>query len=150
MTTNLLLDTNVIIDYLGRREPFFADARNVIASGYFGDTRLWMSAQSAKDAYCVLCHYAPSSSVQDALLALYEVVAPVAITEENLRRAARLKWDDYEDCLIALAAEDASADYLVTRDARGFARSSAPPISPGAWLSLHERETGIVYDEADW
>lgn len=150
MTTNLLLDTNVIIDYLGRREPFFADARNIIASGYFGDVRLWVSAQSAKDAYYVLCHYAPSDSIQEALLALYEVVEPVALTGENLKRAARLKWDDYEDCLVALAAEDASADYLVTRDARRFARSSTPPIAPGKWLALHERETGIVYDEAVW
>lgn len=149
MTTNLLLDTNVIIDYLGKRAPFFQDAQKLLASAYFGDTTLWMSAQSAKDAYCVLCHYAKSEDIQDALLTLYETVKPVSLTEANLQHAARLKWKDYEDCLIALAAEDACADYLITRDKNGFARSMTPVLSPAEWLELHEGQTGISYDEIE-
>lgn len=150
MTTNLLLDTNVIIDYLGKRQPFFQDAQKVLAAGFFGDVDLWMSAQSAKDTYYVLCHYASSDDIQDALLELYNLVAPVALSEENLRRGARLKWSDYEDCLIALAAEDAHADYIVTRDMKGFARSSIPPITPSDWLARHESETGLSYDEVEF
>lgn len=146
MTTTLLLDTNVIIDYLGRRHPFCEDAQRVIASGFFGDTQLWMSAQSAKDAYYVLCHYADSDAIQDALLNLYPLVKPVALTSESLERGAALKWSDYEDCLVVLAAEDAHADYLITRDKRGFSRSSVPTVSPSEWLLLHERKTGVSYD----
>ena len=36
---NLLLDTNVLIDYLGRKPPFFEDAERIVAAGYFGDVR---------------------------------------------------------------------------------------------------------------
>ena len=49
---NLLLDTNVLIDYLGRKEPFFANAERIVAAGFFGDATLWMAAQSCP---CVLC-----------------------------------------------------------------------------------------------
>ena len=37
---NLLLDTNVIIDYMGRQKPFFENAERIIAAGYFGDATL--------------------------------------------------------------------------------------------------------------
>lgn len=143
---NLLLDTNVVIDYLGRQEPFYKDAERIIAAAYFGDARLWVAVQSFKDAYYVLEHYVESSRVQDAILKLLEVVNPVDLTGEDVVNAARLKWDDLEDCLIATCAVKAGADYLVTRDAKGFARSMVPAISPSEWASLVCAEEGVVYD----
>lgn len=142
---NLLLDTNILIDYLGRREPFFAQAERIVAAGFFGDATLWMAAQSPKDAFYVLERYASSQHIQQALLETYRIITPVALTADDLTRAARLQWDDYEDCLIAIAAQKARADYLITRDAKGFDRSMVPALSPTAWLDLME-DKGLVYD----
>lgn len=61
---NLLLDANVFIDYLGRKEPFFADARAIVAAGFFGDAKLWVPAQAATDAFYVLNRYVPSERLQ--------------------------------------------------------------------------------------
>ena len=68
---NLLLDTNVVIDYLGRKEPFFELAQQVVAAGFFGDATLWMPAQSAADAFYVLNHYLDSARVQSLLARLF-------------------------------------------------------------------------------
>jgi predicted nucleic acid-binding protein len=143
---NLLLDTCVLIDYLGRKEPFFADAQRIIAAGYFGDAALWAPAQSFKDAFYVLEHYVSSASVQQAMLKLLEVVKPVPLLPDDVERAARLQWDDYEDCLVALSAVNAKADYLITRDSKGFARSSVPAASPRAWIEMMEREHGMSFE----
>lgn len=78
----------------------------------------------------------------------FDIIEPVSLSADDLRRAARLRWDDYEDCLIALAADKAHADYLITRDARGFSRSPVPALSPPDWLGLM-RESGLVYDEVE-
>ena len=88
-----------------------------------------------------------SRRLQAAILKAFTVIEPVDLTGISLERAARLDWDDFEDCLIALAAERAGADYLVTRDAKGFARSAVPAISPEGWLSLMQEEHGLSYDE---
>lgn len=145
---NLLLDTNVFIDYLGRKQPFFEDARNIVAAGFFGDTKLWVPAQSATDAFYVLSRYVTAEKLQESLLRAFDIIEPVSLSADDLRRAARLRWDDYEDCLIALAADKARADYLITRDARGFSRSPVPALSPTDWLGLM-RESGLVYDEVE-
>jgi predicted nucleic acid-binding protein len=145
---NLLLDTNVLIDFTGRRAPFYEDAQRVIAAGYFGDVRLWMAAQSAADIFYVLSKHVSSTDVQRALAKLYEVVKPVGLTSAELMRATQLLWPDYKDCLIALAADNCRASYIITRDANGFARSSVPAISPSGFMALME-ERGIFYDAID-
>ena len=127
-----MLDTNILIDYLGRRESFFVQAERIVAAGFFGNVTLWMAAQSPKDACYVLERYTSSQSSQQALLETCHIITPVALTEDDLTRAARLQWDDYRDCLVAIAAQKAGADYLITRDAKGFDRSMVPTISPAA------------------
>ena len=142
---NLLLDTNVIIDYLGRRQPFFSAVERVIAAGFFGDVKLWASTLSLKDAFYVLERLVGSTQLQRSFVKLNEVVSFVSVAEEDALRAARLEWPDFEDCLIAQCAEKARADYLITRDLDGFARSSVPAIHPTTWLE-HMKEQGLDYE----
>ena len=142
----LLIDTNVLIDYLGRKPPFFEDAQRIVAAGFFGDAQLWASVQSFKDAFFVLSHYADSARVQDALLKLLEIVNPVDLTGVDIAAAARLKWNDYEDCLIAMSAQKVGADYLVTRDSKGFDRSMVAPIAPAEWLERMRETERVTFD----
>lgn len=146
---NLLLDTCVLIDYIGRREPFFADAQRLIAAGYFGDAKLWISGSSFKDACYVLSRYANSLAIQQAFVKAAEVITPVSLAPEDYVRAARLQWSDYEDCLVALSAECVRADYLITRDTKGFERSSVPVLSPNQWVQMMEKEHDLAFDIID-
>lgn len=146
---NLLLDTNVLIDYLGRKPPFFGAAERVVAAGFFGDAKLWTSAQSLKDASYVLAHYLDPIRVQRAIVKACEVITPVGISGEDALQAARLEWTDYEDCLIAFCASKAKADYLITRDKKGFQRSPVPTLSPEEWLERMEATRGLAYDSVN-
>lgn len=143
---NLLLDTSAFIDYLGRKDPFFTPVKNLLAAGYFGDATLWVPAQSLKDAFYVLSRYLDSIALQRGMAAACEIIHPVSLSAEDAVRAARLEWADYEDCLIALAAEKVKADYLITRDKKGFSRSMVPALSPQEWLGMME-ERGVVYED---
>lgn len=146
---NLLLDTNVLIDYLGRKPSFFKAAENVVAAGFFGDAKLWTSAQSLKDAFYVLAHYLDPLQVQRAIVKASEVINPVGISAEDALQAARLEWTDYEDCLIALCASKAKADYLITRDKKGFQRSPVPILSPEEWLQRMEATHNLTYSSIE-
>ena len=147
---NLLLDTNIVIDYLGGKPPFFDNAKRIMAAGYFGEASLWMSAKSAADAFYVLSHYVDSDRVQSALSSLYKLVHTVSLSEDDLIRAAHLKWPDYEDCLIALAAVNANASFIITRDQKGFDRSPVPAISPDEWLDFMRQEKGFDFEMIDF
>lgn len=143
---NLLLDTCVVIDYLGRKEPFYAEAERVMAAGFFGDARLWIAGQTINDAFYVLSKYLGPRRVQAALETLLQVVTPVALSPTDYTSALRLGWDDLEDCLVALCAQSARADYLVTRDTKGFSRSLVPVVSPSEWLALMEQRHALCFE----
>ena len=62
---------------------------------------------------------------------------------------AQHHWHDFEDHLIAEAAEKARADLIITRNKSGFADSSIPAISPAALFDRLEKEHGITYELID-
>lgn len=82
---NLLLDTNVLIDYLGRKDPFFSSAQKVVIAGFFGDARLWVPSQSVVDAFYVLNRYVDSARLQAAILKALTVIEPVDLRAPPLR-----------------------------------------------------------------
>lgn len=145
---NLLLDTNILIDYLGRKPPFYGSAQKLFIAACYGDVRLWVPSQSFADAFFVLRKYMDAAVLQKVILSALGQVTPVDLTGADLVQAAELSWLDMEDCLIAIAANKAHADHLITRDARGFERSMVPALTPLSWEQLME-ERGIVYDEVE-
>ena len=84
------------------------------------------------------------------MLKLLEVVHPVDLTGSDIEAAVRLGWDDFEDCLIALSASKAGAEYLITRDAKGFSRSPVPPVSPQGWLDLMQEQEGVTFASVEF
>ena len=45
----VLLDTNILIDFALRREPYFKQARKVMILGYLREIELWMGSSQMSD-----------------------------------------------------------------------------------------------------
>ena len=142
----LLLDTNVLIDHYARREPFDRMSRMLVTARLFGDVELWASAKSFTDVFYVGRRFIDGIELQRALTASLDYLDVCAIDTRDIREAASRGWSDFEDCLIAVAAEKVKADFIVTRDQRGFHDSSIPTISPSA-LSELLAQRGLNFDE---
>ncbi len=54
----------------------------------------------------------------------------VPFTENEVTLARKLTFSDHEDACIAASAISAGADWIVTRDNKGYRRSPVPSISP--------------------
>lgn len=50
----LLLDTNIVIDYLNEREPYYEKARLLMIAGRVGEFDLWMSSSQITDLIYIL------------------------------------------------------------------------------------------------
>ena len=50
----LLLDSNIVIDFLAKREPFYESAEKLMLLGMTGDLELWVSTTQANDIFYVL------------------------------------------------------------------------------------------------
>ena len=50
----LLLDTNVVIDYLHEREPYYEKARLLMTAGRVGEFSLWITSSQVTDLIYIL------------------------------------------------------------------------------------------------
>ncbi len=142
----VLIDTNVLIDHLGQRAPYFAAWEKLHAMQVFGDVELWVAPQSFADAFYILSKAVSSEELQAAFIESLGFLNVCNVGQAEVLEACKRNWDDYEDCLIALCAENINANYLLTRDASGFKQSSVPCCTPEQFLQTMEDEYGLIYD----
>ena len=65
-----------------------------------------------------------------------EILTVVGIDGVKVKAAVNnLDFDDIEDCLQSLCAEECGAKYIITRNVKDFSGSKVPPITPTDLLS---------------
>ena len=141
----LFLDTNILVDFYARRDPFFQEAKLLWIASCFKDVELWASSQSFVDAEYILRRAIPVRTLREMMtksLAHLRISSP---SPNDLADVLSSGWPDLEDFLIARCAQNEGADYLITRDTKGFGSSKVPALSPEQFFRMMQEEYGVVY-----
>jgi len=132
---NVLIDTNVILDLLIKREPFYENAARIRLLSEKGYINSYISASAVTDIYYIAKkELNDKDAVIELLSTLLMTTNIAAVTETSIHEALGLKWDDFEDAVQYVVGQNISADYIITRNARDFADSHIDIISPEAFL----------------
>lgn len=148
----LLLDTNIVVDYLEAREPFFEKARLMFIVGAVGDFSLWVSASQMTDLVFILSDGGKERLVPEVLEQLRDVrsilnVAPVGAQAVDKMLATR--WKDPEDALVQEVALQIHADAIVTRDTYLLEKSKLPAFDCAGLFDWLRETQGISYEEVE-
>lgn len=113
----LLIDTNVVLDVLLRREPFFRTAAEVLNLTQRDDVREYVSASAITDIYYIANKQMKDrDDVRDLLKRLLMVVSVAAVSEREIQNALDLAWGDFEDSVQYSVALLNEMDGIVTRN----------------------------------
>ena len=146
---DVVVDSNVLIDYLKERDGFEL-ARKLLVFSEMGDYGLWMSAGQVTDLFYIMTsggRKTLSTQVRDMICCLRKSVGVLPITQREVDLALDSGWEDFEDSALHQAAVNNGASAIVTRDARGFERSAIPVFDPEEFFEWMERKNGIAYEE---
>jgi predicted nucleic acid-binding protein len=126
----LLLDTNIVLDLLLERQPFFADAKPILAAIDDGQVVGTVTASSLTDIYYIGRKVAGKEKALGAIRRCLNgfVIYPVDAT--TLQTAVSMPDGDFEDNLQIACAIAANVDAIVTRDQSGFKSATLPVLSP--------------------
>ena len=139
----LFLDTNVLLDVLGRREPFFQAAARVWSLAERGELEAYVSAISFNNVYYIVRKAGGKEKADEALRILRDVFAIVAPDAKIINQAMDSEMTDFEDALQFYSAVRAKATHLLTRDADAFPTSHLQVLSPDEFIAaLQERLNG--------
>ena len=132
----IVIDTNIIIDYLEEREPFSEHAARILELCEDGSVEGLLTANAITDIYYIVRKIAGREKTSIALRTLCSFLGVAEISRADILGAFDLPIPDFEDALVAQCAKKVKADYIVTRNMPDFAKSQVLAIEPADFLNL--------------
>ena len=137
----LLIDTNVVLDVLLRREPFFRTAAEVLSLTQRDEVREYVSASAITDIYYIANKQMKDrDAVRDLLKRLLMVVSVAAVSEREIQNALNLAWGDFEDSVQYSVALLNEMDGIVTRNPSDYQEANMRIWLPEQALELFANE----------
>ena len=119
----LLLDINVVVDYLHVRKPFFDKARLLMILGCAHEFELWITSSQMTDLVYILTEGGKHQLMREALRQLRDLrqfVNVFATSEVEVDKMLLTSWIDPEDFLLYQCALSLKADAVIARNPRDF------------------------------
>ena len=137
----LLIDTNVVLDVLLRREPFFRTAAEVLNLTKRDEVWEYVSASAITDIYYIANKQMKDrDAVRDLLKRLLMIVSVAAVSEREIQNALNLAWGDFEDSVQYSVALLNEMDGIVTRNPSDYQEANMRIWLPEQTLELFANE----------
>jgi len=127
----VLIDTNVIMDFIIEREPFTTDAEKLIGMCLEKHIPCCIAAHTVPNLFYILRKHLSDEDRRDILLQICKMFVVVGVDSDKLESALQnYEFKDFEDCLQSECAKEFQADFIVTRNVKDFGISDIPAIEP--------------------
>lgn len=126
----VLIDTNIVLDFLQDREPFVEHAARLFERIDTGEIEGFIAATTVTNIYYIIRRVAGRVVAQDAINQVLNNLNICAVNLEILQQALASDFEDFEDAVQYACAVVHSVDALVTRDASGFINAEIPVVLP--------------------
>lgn len=139
----IAFDTNVVVDVLLQRKPFWADAAALFA--YVREERVEgiLGATTVTTSFFLTRRATTREQAQESIGRLLGLFSVAPVDAEVLQAARASGVDDYEDAVLSEAARRVRADGLVTRNEQDFEAADLAVYRPEELLSVIEaRDAG--------
>lgn len=133
----LLIDTNIILDFLQKREPYYEDASAIFQLSVDNEVIECVTASSITDIYYLINkEFKDVKKTKERIQDLLELITILDVTNKDIQDAIRSEWKDFEDSLQYIVALHNSVDAIISRNTKDFFESSIPIYSPKEFLNF--------------
>ena len=126
----VMVDLNVLLDVLQRREPHYRDSASVLGRVAEGSLQAVIPAHAVTTIHYVVRRADDAEAANQALdwiLSRFEVIPQ---RRSTFLRARGLDIRDFEDAVVASTAEQSRCSRIVTRNIDDFRESPVAAITP--------------------
>ena len=132
----VLLDTNIVLDLLLEREPFFYSAKEIFLLAEKRSFNAYLSALSITTIHYLVAKELGKEEADNTVELLLKIF-DVTVLDKNVFQIALLdNGKDFEDSVIYSSAFTNEIDYIVTRDKKGFVKSKVKILEPYEFLEI--------------
>ena len=130
----LFIDTNIMLDLLGERIPFYDSIAKIATWSDNGEVNLIVSALSYSTVFYLLSKYESKDKVLEKLRK-FKIISEVAVVDETIiEKGLNSAFPDFEDSIQYFCALKSDCDALITRNQKDFKESTIPVFSADEYL----------------
>ena len=132
---SILIDIDVILDVLARREPFFAPAANLWAKVENKHIRAYLASHTITTLFYLIKKVKDKKFAEVCVMDLMSVFKIAPVDKSTLLLALKPDFKDFEDAVQYAAAKQVNADFIITRNIKDYRKSDIPVMSPDSFLA---------------
>lgn len=132
----LLIDTNVVLDFLQERELFIASAAELFDRIDRGEIQGFIAATTITNIYYIVRRTVGSDVSKNAIVQVLNSLNICIVDREILEHSLAVDFRDFEDAVQYACAIAYNLDAIITRDLSGFVNSEISVVSPSELETL--------------
>lgn len=133
---SLLIDTNIIIDLLAKRDEFYSEAAQLFSLADKKEIKLNISSLSFANTNYILTRIKSAKEARE-ILRKFKVLVDILNLDDRIIELAISdeKFTDFEDGLQYYSAIENSIDIIITRNKKDFKKSKLPVLTAKEFLA---------------
>ena len=131
---NLQLDTNIILDVLLIRQPFYEYSFGIIALAQNNNYNIYLVASGVTDIYYVIRKQIGKGK---AIAEVKNILQSFQISDVNkkiLIQATNNNFEDFEDAVQHETAIHSNIDFIITRNNKDYKHSKIKVLTPKEFI----------------
>jgi predicted nucleic acid-binding protein len=132
----LLIDTNIIVDLLAKRENFYRDAQRLFTLADEKNVLLFISSLTFVNTHYILSKYLNADEARKLLIKFKVLVEVLPLEDKIVELALASDFNDFEDAIQYYTALDNKLDIIITRNKKDFKISEIPVFTANEYLSI--------------
>lgn len=134
MNTKLFIDTNIMLDLLGERKPFYNSIARIATLADKRKITMVVSALSYATVRYFLTKYEGIEKTKDKLRK-FKVISEICDLDKLIiEKGLNSNFSDFEDSLQYYSALRADCKILITRNGKDFKKSQIPVMTADEYL----------------
>ena len=130
----VLIDLNILLDVLQKREPFFETSAGLLAAVETGQVLGYIAAHSITTLFYLIQKGRSAAEARAILTNLLQFIKIAPVDQSTIEQALNLDFRDFEDAVQMISAVQCRADCLITRNAKDYQPALLPIVQPVDFL----------------
>jgi len=130
----LFIDTNIVLDLLAHRMPFYTEAAKLFSLADKKKVKLSISALCLADANYILSRQKPEMEVRTILRRFKVLVHVLPLDDKITDLALNSEFKDFEDAVQYFTAIENDQDTIITRNQPDYKESKIPVMTAGEFI----------------
>ena len=133
----VLLDTNIILDFALERENYFSNAEEILKLACEGRITAYITATTVTNVYYIARKEKGKNKALDFLRDILSFLEVANVNKSVVLDALDLNFNDFEDAIQESSAKNINISIIITRNEKDFKQSKLTVYDPQSFLNFY-------------